>query len=422
MSKLIFMLLLVFVAPAITFAQNFTYKAKVAPAPKDGFYKILLSSELNAFASAHHDDLRMMDNDGKEIPFLLKKEDQYQTQSDFVNYGILEDNSEGDWQAIVIANANKDKIDKFIFEMKNAETDRVVRISGSNDRGKWYVVRDRFYFISMGTGADATVRQQITFPVSDYLYFKVEIRMKDKQALNIEQVGYSSQEYKAPAYLRVNGVSFKRTDSNKSTRLHFSCLPLNRIDKLVFHISSPAMFKRSGIVKKMLAVEEYSADGHTNLSMSSKKYRSEYTPEESFELNSEDRRFIETSSYLGYDKTSDFLIEINNYDNEALKIDSVTAYQLSSTLTAELKKDKSYFLYFGDSLLHAPSYDLVYFQNKIPADAATLSIGEVQPKSAVVKEEYSKSNDKMMVWIGLGIIAVILFFLTGSMVKKMGKE
>lgn len=423
MSKLKYTLLFLFCAPVLLSAQNFTYKSRISDVPKNGFYKIQLSSALSAYAGAQHHDLRMMDNDGKEIPFLLKKEDVYQSQTDFVTYSILENSNDDVWQHILIENANKEKLDKFIFEMKNAETDRVVRISGSNDRDKWYVVRDRFYFIALGMGNEATVRQQITFPTSDYLYFKVEIRMRDKQPLNILQVGYSSQEYKTPNYLRVNGLTYQRTDSNKKTVLHFTCNPANTIDKLVFHISAPAMFKRQGRLKKIIAQSVNPANGRNNsLSVKSSGIRGDYVPEENFELNSEGIRFIETSSFLGYEKSGDFMIEISNLDNEALVIDSVTAYQLTSTITAELKKDKVYFLYFGDSLLYAPSYDLVYFQNKIPADAATLSLGEVQPKSAVVKDEYNKSNDKMMVWIGLGVIAVILFFITGSMVKKMGKE
>jgi hypothetical protein len=402
-------------------AQNFTYKSKIAHVPANGFYKVALSSNLGAYASAQYQDLRLIDNEGKEIPYLLKKENVFQSQTDFVAYNILENNTEGVWQTVIIDNDGKHQIDQFIFEMKNAETDRTVRISGSNDQEKWYVVRDRFYFISMGSGGDATVRQQITFPVSDYRYFKVEIRMKDKQALNILRVGYSNQAYKTPAFLKVNGLTFKSKDSNKRTLIQMSCLPANRIDKLVFHISAPDLFKRTGRIKKTIAVEE-SGNSSANLSMSSKKFRSTYTPEESFELNSETGRAVETSSLLGDDKSDAFTIEIENFDNMPLKIDSITAYQLGSTLTAEMKKDKSYFLYFGDSLLSAPSYDLVYFQNKIPADAASVEMGEVQLKSVPVKDEYNQSKDKMLVWIGLGVIAVILFVITGSMVKKMGKE
>ncbi len=422
MSKIKYILFALLCIPVFLYAQNFTYKSKVAQAPKDGFYKIQLTTALSAYAASHLEDLRMIDNDGKEIPFLLKKEEAYQPQTDFITYNIIEDNSDGDWQTLLIENPGQDKIDKFIFEMKNAETDRTVRISGSNDKEKWFVVRDRFYFSSMGMGSEATVRQLITFPMSDYRYFKVEIRMRDKQPLNILRAGYSSQEYKTPSYLQVSGLTYQRTDSNKKTYLRFTCTPANRIDKLVFHISAPALFKRECILRIPDKNNENTASDNINMSAKSAKFRESYPREESFELSADNGRYVETVDFLGYDKTGNFIIEISNFDNETLKIDSVTAYQLTSTLTAEMKKDKSYFLYFGDSLLSSPSYDLVYFQNKIPADAATLSIGEVQAKSVVVKEEYNKSNDKMMVWIGLGVIAVILFFLTGSMMKKMGKE
>lgn len=415
------LLIFLFAAPLLLQAQNFTYKSKLGQVNESGFYNISLSSQLGAYALAHYEDLRLIDNEGKEIPYLLKKENMYQTQTDFVTYNIMEDNTEGDWQTVIIENSGRNKIDKFIFEMKNAETDRVVRISGSNDREKWYVVRDRFYFISLGMGSDATVRQQITFPVSDYPYFKVEIRMKDKHALKILQVGYSNQAFKAPAFLKVNGLSYSVKDSNKKTLLQMSCRPANRIDKLVFHISAPDLFKRNGRITTMIAEEE-SGSSAGNLSLSAKKFKSTYSPEEAFELNSENGRWVETSSFLGDEKTGDFIIEIENLDNTPLVIDSISAYQLTSAITADLKKGNSYFLYFGDSLLQAPSYDLVYFKNKIPADPPSVQMEDVQPKSAIIKDEYDQSDDKMMVWVGLGVIAVILFFITGSMVKKMGRE
>ncbi len=421
MAKIFYSSLL-FLAPIYLQAQNFSHKAKIADIAKDGFYTIQLSSELNARAAAHHEDLRLMDNDGKEIPYLLKKEDMYNTQTDFVQYPIIENNSDGVWQTLIIGNNPGNKIDKFIFEMKNAETDRQVKISGSNDREKWFVVRDRFYFVPLVSGTEATIRRQISFPVSDYAYFKVEIRMRDQQALNILKVGYSNKEMLFPSLLKVNGLRVQRSDSNKHTILRFTCTPANRIDKLVFHISAPVLFRREGIIKKVIGNKQQNGqESDGSGSLSSIKTRVDVDPVETIELNAENKRAIETVSLLGYEKAGEFIVDIDNQDNEPLKIDSISAYQLSSSITAELNKSKRYFLYFGDSLMQAPRYDLVYFQHKIPADPPLITHEDVQRKAAYSKDEYDKKKDSLVVWIGLGVIAVILFFITGSMVKKMGK-
>jgi hypothetical protein len=199
--------------------------------------------------------------------------------------------------------------------------------------------------------------------------------------------------------------------------------PANRIDKLVFYISSPTMFKRDGVMKKHGEdIDSYSGSNESVI-MSKKYKRGNYNQTEVFELNSNSQsRAIYTDGFLGREKIEDFSIEINNNDNEALHIDSIVAYQLTSSVIAEFKKDKKYFLYFGDSLLDNPSYDLQYFESKIPANSPLLTIGDVQPKSAKIDEEYNQSKDKWMVWIGIGIIAIILFLMTGNMMKKMNKE
>lgn len=408
--------------PTIAMAQNFSYKAKIEPVNKDGFYKVQLSSQMSAYANPFLTDVRIMDNDGKEVPYLLKKEDAYQSESDFVNYTFTEDNVSADWQTIIIDNENKSDVEQFVLEMKNAETDRVVRMSGSNDKGKWFVVRDSFYFSAAGMNNTSTIRMSITFPKSDYRYFKLEIKKKGKEPLNILNVGYTNEVFKMPSYMKVQGVTYTQKDSNKKTILNVLSAPANRIDKLVFYISSPTMFKRDGVMKKHGEdIDSYSGSNESVI-MSKKYKRGNYNQTEVFELNSNSQsRVIYTDGFLGREKIEDFSIEINNNDNEALHIDSIVAYQLTSSVIAEFKKDKKYFLYFGDSLLDSPSYDLQYFESKIPANSPLLTIGDVQPKSAKVDEEYNQSKDKWMVWIGIGIIAIILFLMTGNMMKKMNK-
>lgn len=420
MIKNIFIALLVALLPQCIAAQNFLYKSKVDPVAKDGFYKIQLSPNISALANSDMGDLRMFDNSGKEIPFLYKKEAPFQSGIDFISYSVLSNTVTDEWQTLIIENASKNAVDRFIFEMKNAETDRVVRISGSNDKEQWYVVRDRFYFSMLGYGDNANVQALIDFPVSDYAYFKVEIKNRNKQPLNVIQVGYTKDVSKTPSYQRVDGITFQRIDSNdKKTYLHFRATPANRIDKLSFRISAPALFRRSA---QLIFKEDKDTRNEEQSLKSSRRHTDYYRPDMDFELLSESDRSVATHDLMGDQKTGYFTVMISNFDNEPLAIDSITAWQLTGTLTAELKKDKSYFLYFGDSLLNTPNYDLRYFEKNIPDDIATIYTAEVQPKSTVLAEEYDPRNDKMMVWIGIGVIGLILVFLTVSMMKKMGDK
>jgi len=102
-----------------------------------------------------------------------------------------------------------------------------------------------------------------------------------------------------------------------------------------------------------------------------------------------------------------------------LHFKSVEAFQLGTTITAKMEKGKSYFLYFGDSLLSAPAYDLVYFDKNIPDDITSVNVQAVQPKEQQNKDEYNGDKDKWIVWVGLGIAGVTILLLTLNMMKKM---
>jgi len=419
------LLVLFIVYGQVGFAQNFTYKSKINSIAKNAFYKVLLSSELSAHSSNHLEDLRIIDNKGKEIPYLLTKESSYGSKSNFIQYTILENKNDNQWQTIIIENPNKDKINKFILEMKNSDANRILQMSGSNDKKKWFVVRDNFYFTSYNNENTSNIQKEIAFPSSDYFYYKIDIKNKDKNPINILSVGHYTNTIQIPSFLTISGLSYKIRTSNKKTYITCVCSPANRIDRLKFYISSPTMYKRLGKITNNTENEKIKEDYTIRpLGSSSKLYKRspESLPSTDFEFNSEVKAIIQTENILSNNKTDSFTIEINNQDNEALQIDSISAFQLTTTLTASLDKDKSYFLYFGDSLLQSPNYDLPYFQNKISTEIDAITIGPVVPKESKIADEYTNDNSVLYVWIGLAIIALILIYLTTNMLKKMKTE
>ncbi len=404
--------------PAMLKAQNFQYKAKVNPIEKTSFYKIVLKSDVNGLSRPNLQDLRLFDNDGKETPYLMNKEVAEQSETQFVTYPLASVIT-SDRQTIIIGNKDKRYIDKFVFAMKNASASRLVRISGSEGKTNWYVVRDSFYFESYSDVNESIVKKSLSFPGSDYAFYKVEIARGENEApFNILNAGNYSSSAKQAAYQQVPGLSFTRTDSNKITRLHVTCKPANRIDKLVFSITGPEMYHRQ--VGVTGAVKSRSSDSYS--ASSKKATRTPVLRSKSYEISSDRPATIMCGNFLGYEKQKDFIIEIQNLDDQPLQISDIKAFQLTSTITAKLEQGKTYFLYFGDSLLEVPAYDIVYFSKNLPTNIQTIEHQEVRSKSQKDKDEYDSSKDQYIVWIGLGLAGIIILILTLNMMKKMKKD
>lgn len=395
-------------------AQEFSHKAKIQAVPKTGFYRIPLNPGMAAWAQAGWQDIRLFDAQGKEVPYLLKTETNYLVDEDFVAFNMADNTSNDSVQTLLIENPSLKKINRFLIDMSNTETDRTVRISGSNNKSNWYSVIDSVAFTMWGQPNESVVRQSISFPFSNYAYYKIEIKKRNKEALNITQVGFSRDTVRIPAYRKVDGVTFTIKQDASITRINATVQPRNIIHQLRFYIREPKLYKRDVVVSTPGNV--YRSKHYT---LSSRKKYNNAKNEGLLVLSSEDHGELFTQFMLGEIHQNEFSLSIENNNNPPLLIDSIVAYQLNTTLFAELKSGAPYFIYLGDSNLNAPQYDLVYFEKNIPKQLPDAVVEPLLLKSDNAMGEYSGTNDKYIVWIGMGLLAVFLLFITRNLMKKI---
>src|ERR1700742_1224244 len=105
MKRFSFIILLV-LAPALLLAQNFGYKAKVSPVGNTAFYNIKIDANIAGYANDQLQDLRLFDNDGNEVPYLLKKEAIGAQSTSFASYPFSI-SKEGNKGIIIIENKEK---------------------------------------------------------------------------------------------------------------------------------------------------------------------------------------------------------------------------------------------------------------------------------------------------------------------------
>ena len=406
------------ILPMSLWAQHFSNKAKVNPVSNTSFYNIRINTDVIGYCNDQLQDLRLFDNDGKEVPYLLKKQQANEQNTSFDTYPFTI-NKEGNKDIVVIENKNKDSIHQFLFEMKNADASRLIRISGSDNKANWFVVKDSFYFESYGNNNSPTIQKSLSFPETDYNFYKVEISNGSNESpLNIIRIGKNNSAAITAIYQRVNNLNYKMLDSNKCTFIHFKLKQSNKIDKLSFAIDAPEMYKRSIVITKFIR-SQYPDNINYTASNSKSAKRNYEQATMSAELASNGSTNIDCANFLGEEKCDSFVVQIINQDDAPLHIQTITAFQLGTTITAKLEKEKTYFLYFGDSLLTAPVYDLVYFEKNISPKIETVDIQAIQPKEQKDKDEYNGNKDKWIVWIGLSIAGITILLLTINMMKKM---
>ncbi|HPI54792.1 MAG TPA: hypothetical protein PLU10_08875 [Chitinophagaceae bacterium] len=401
-------------------AQQFTHKAKVDNQliQAKGFYALQLSPEIIAHSELSLHDIRLFNDKGKEIPFLVKRETEDKVNTAFHEFTILKNENGDKLQEIIIQNTPRKPLHQMAIEVRQADADRMISISGSNDRINWFVVRDKFSFSLPNQESGTKVIRSLQFPETDYAFYKIEIQKGNKEALYIDRIGYITDSITHPNYQEIAGIQYTRKDSAKKTILHFTCTPGNRIDFLEFITKSPERFLR----KATLTLTTIAQEKQYSVNKSYPKSRNFESTAQNFELNSAWPHMMDVSSILAQQHSTEFTIEIENDDNEPIQFSAIKAYQLNTQLIAELKPTETYFLYVGDTNLDAPVYDLVYFEHQIKAELPTIHLGKLQLKSTVMAQEFTNKNDKKFVWIGLSIVGIILLLLSGQMLKTLQKE
>ena len=119
-------------------------------------------------------------------------------------------------------------------------------------------------------------------------------------------------------------------------------------------------------------------------------------------------------------RTNVIQLEIQNDDNSPLTINGIRAYQQSEFIISYLEKGDAYRLLFDDFSAKLPSYDLASFtqKNKIELPELSHSIVSKNPDFKLQKVN-TKTDYKLLMWIGLAIAGLVLLFLTFRMLNEI---
>ena len=112
-------------------------------------------------------------------------------------------------------------------------------------------------------------------------------------------------------------------------------------------------------------------------------------------------------------------ITLQNYDNEALTIESAQLKGYTFKLISRFNKPAQYYLAYGKANARKPQYDITQSISKIPLHPKKLALGEVQniPKKEIPTVSPIFEN-KIWLWVAMGIIMLVLGGFTLKMMQK----
>lgn len=378
--------------------SRFAYRTALGPVSQTGFYTIPLPPRLVASCSTQNlFDLRIEEDGGGAVPYILQTDLPAVTAGSFTSYPILSNAKRDSSTELVISNEGGGPISSLLFVIKNASATRTAILSGSDNRQEWFVIDEAIALEQSGTQSGDRFIQAVFFPLSRYRYFKLILRDKGLLPLNILQAGaYKNLSY-AGKYISVPVRTTRQTDStDHTTYLRILFDNPYKTDKLTIGVKRPTLYKRS---MEILAKEQ-----------------GNYIPAGEGELNPGKHSFLFAA------KTAELLVKIYNGDNPPLQIDSVAVFQVNQQLVAQLEKDKKYFILTGNAAAVKPDYDLAFFTDSISSQRPEIAVGPVVKNPVPAAAQPGTGNSKLLLWLIIGTVLLILLVLTVRMSKEIGKR
>ncbi|WP_207533364.1 hypothetical protein [Desertivirga arenae] len=390
----LFLVLVLLNSKAANAQQDFMFSAKVKQVPSDGFYRITISPALIAKSRIDLSDIRILNKKSKFIAF-VSETSLSQTGAEFRPFRIVSNLETDSTTSLIIENGEAGVINRLWLNIKNTRVARKADLSGSDDGKKWFALDEDILLQPTEVLDKDNHYETLSFPVSGYKYYKLQIYNSHKSPLNLMRVGVFRDYNKAPSFTGLPLKWISKDSSDRNTYVNLAFNERYKVDRLIVKVTSPKFYKRE------FKILEKRGTGFIEISEG--------------QLSSDMENAISLSA-----KSKELKLVINNGDNPALEIADVQASSLNRTILAYLEKGGDYLILTGNPTASIPDYDLKYFTKESLNKVIDVQHLPLQRNSYFKAVAAKKSKDfSPMLWGALGVAGLALLFLSGKMLKEI---
>ena len=393
---------------AFAFGFSQTHKANLSPVQKDGFHKIEITPEIRSATKDNLSFFRIFNKSKKEVPYVIFDnsvvEKRYYKKLKIYDKTTLKDSISS--YTVYIGNLKYAR--ELSLLISNSTINKTYSISGSNNQREWFGLLSNQVLTDLNNDGGTSVEKIISFPQNNYQFLRLDFNDKKSLPINVLEVSYFTGNPIVIENIEVSDFKCKISEDkkNKKTIITFSSNNFQRVDGIAFEVRNNLFLRNASVF----------------LSQTRKvKKRIEYFKQEisNFNLNSETSNTFQLNGFF----EKEFIIEIDNQDNQPLEISKIKVLQNVISVVADLKANEKYEIII-DSTLSKPNYDLVNFTQNLSADLPKAAISSVVKLDATTKTEAVKSfwQKPIFLWSAILLALVLLAYFVFSMLKEVEKK
>ncbi|MBK8498438.1 MAG: hypothetical protein IPL52_06365 [Flavobacteriales bacterium] len=392
-------------------AQPLRWSADVAPVQNAGLHAIDLSAELLGCSRGDLGDIRLFDSTGAETPYVIQRVMAPPRKERFVPYTLLRNEALKHSTMIEMERPEDATVDALHIWIRPVQVEKRVRITGSDDRQQWYMVKDE-HVVAQGARGDPPHQVlQVSIPRSDYRYLRIAVNDSLTAPLRILGVGrFESDDPPEPRYGSAQRLAFTQHDSAGITTLRVERGTPLLVERLRYDVTDSGLFRRNGRVSVWRRFEHA---GDRRKAEHRRRIIRHADNVGWFSIGSDLPRVMDA----GYFRADSFDVVIENGSDAPLTFTELVADAQQHVLIAQLKEGMRYTLRTGSDTLASPRYDLAHFADKL-APLDTLSHHELlhAPAPAVGPPTFDPSVT--LVWAAIIALMALMGWFAMRMLRK----
>ncbi len=397
-------LILVFIGiSTISHAQKeFNFRRKLNAVDSAGWYSITLTPPFFKTSKQSFSDLRIYqftEKDTLEAPYVLTIHERQVTEGT-LELPAINQSKKGDKQYLTFELKKDQYVNYLDLEFEEENYDGAATLEGSTDQKEWFEI-DEQRIISIQNSEMNFTSASLYFAKTNYRYLRVQLEI-DKP-LTFIKATFKNQVID-PGLLTELPTTFNQMLDKpaKQSIININLPELQPIVQFNVETEETNDYYRSFRLERLM-----------DSTQSPKGWELYYETIAQGFLTSIDKNEF----YFNYSLSKKLRLIISNADNAPIKIKAVSIYSPKVELISRLKPSNNTFLYYGNSNIGEPSYDLVVFKEKIPTTAPTVSL-MIEEKLTKEKEPVSALiENKIWLWVVMAAIIGLLGFFTLKMMK-----
>ena len=399
---------LVFLFCSYSYAQinEYTYKRELNLVSKQ-WHKVVLPEEIFDKVLPTFNDIRIFgvtkQKDTIEAPYFMQLQTEKIITSE-VNFKLLNTSYNKKGYYFTLEVPTNEAINQLKLNFKQQNFDWKLTLEGSNNQKEWFTVVNDYRILSIKNSETNYQFTNVVFPNTKYQFFRILIKSNEKPTLSIAKIVSNSSTNGSYNNYVIEKFIIIDKKNLKETELEIKLTAKVPVSSVKINLNETFDYYRPFTIK-------YLADSlETKLGW---KYI--YKTLTSGTLNSIEKNEFKFQSTL----LQKLKINISNYDNEPLLIDSVQVNGYVHELIARFTKPATYYLTYGNKEAVKPNYDIKRFVSKIPETLAVLNLGKellIDKEKVIGKEPLFKN--KNWLWTVMVIIILLLGWFSIKMMKS----